>query len=363
MTDLFQPSNVISKAIPYSEISDQDVLVENPLVSVLIITYNHSPYIADAIEAVNCQKTGFPIELIIGEDCSTDNTRAIVLDYQRRYPQMIRVIHSDRNVGMQRNYRRVHEAARGKYIAFCEGDDVWIDDRKLEKQVGVMESEPECSLVFHAAEIFRVRTGTAEVRLYGSSAKTFSLSEVVLAGSGFIFSGSIMARRTLIDPLPRWVTDCEVGDFPFAVHCASRGKVIYLPDVMSVYRMGVPGSWVVRSAGFEQQKRTLDSILRMLDEFLENNGNESAEVVGKAKEKFIVFFMMAKEYPSLLEQDRLRYLSCLTWKGRVLVALTRFYVSRRMVKVAIRLRERVWRRASGRNVSIKLKPPLPEFHA
>jgi glycosyltransferase involved in cell wall biosynthesis len=276
---------------------------------------------------------------------------------------MIRVIYSDRNVGMQRNYRRVYEAARGEYIAFCEGDDAWIDDRKLEKQVNVMRSEPDCSMVFHAAEIFRERKGTTEIRQYGSSAKIFSLAEVVLAGGGFIFAGSTMVRRTMIDPLPRWVIDCEVGDYPFAVHCASRGKVIYLPDVMSVYRLGVPGSWVVRSAGFEQQKRTLDSILRMLDEFLENTGNEAAEIVGKAKEKFIVFFMMAKEYPSLREQDRSRYMSCLTWKGRALVALTRFYVSRRMVKVTIRLRERVWRRVSGRNVSIRLKLPLPESHA
>ena len=363
MADVIETLNTVSVQIPYTETSDPAVLAKIPLVSVLIITYNHSPYIADAIEGVICQKTGFPIELIIGEDCSTDNTRGIVLEYQRRYPQMIRVINSDRNVGMQRNYLRVHEAARGKYIAFCEGDDAWIDDRKLEKQVNVMRSEPDCSMVFHAAEIFRVKKGTVEVRHYGSSAKTFSLAEVVLAGSGFIFAGSTMVRRTMVVPLPKWVIDCEVGDYPFAVHCASRGKVIYLPDVMSVYRMGVPGSWVVRSAGFEQQKRTLDSILRMLDEFPENTGKEVAEVVGKAKEKFIVSFMMAKEYPSFREEDRLRYLSCLTWKGRALVALTRFYVSRRMIKVAIRLRERVWRRVSGQSVSIRPRHSRSEFNA
>lgn len=363
MTDLIEPPNVISGSIPYSEISDPAVMLEIPLVSVLIITYNHGPYIAGAIEGVICQKTGFPIELIIGEDCSTDNTRGIVLDYQRRYPQLIRVIYSDRNVGMQRNYRRIHEAARGEYIAFCEGDDAWIDDRKLEKQVKVMRSEPDCSMVFHAAEIFRVEKGTVAVRHYGSSAKTFSLAEVVLAGGGFIFAGSTMVRRSVIDPLPGWVTDCEVGDYPFAVHCASRGKVIYLPDVMSVYRSGIPASWSVRSAGLAQQKKTLDSMIRMLDEFLRDTGNEAADAVRRAKEKFIVYlFMMAKEYPSLGEQDRLRYMSCLTWKGRALAALTRFYVSRRMVKGTIRLRERVWRRVSGRTVSLRLELPPPEFH-
>lgn len=353
MPEIIETLNPVSVPIPRMETSDPAVLAKNPLVSVLIITYNHGSYIADAIEGVICQKTGFPIELIIGEDCSTDDTRSIVLDYQRRYPLLIRVIYSDCNVGMQRNYRRIHEASRGDYIAFCEGDDVWIDDRKLEKQVNVMRSEPDCSMVFHAAEIFRVRKGTSEVRHYGSSAKIFSLAEVVRAGGGFILAGSTMVRRAVIDPLPGWVTDCEVVDYPFAVHCASRGKVIYLPDVMSVYRLGVPGSWVVRSAVFEQQKKAFDSILRMLDEFLRNNGNEVAESVRNAKQKFIIYlYMSAKEYPSFGERDRLKYMSCLSWNGRALIFLTRFYASRRMVKAAIRLRERIRRRVSGRSVSI-----------
>lgn len=363
MTDLIESINVVPEPIPHTEISDQSVMAIKPVVSVVMITYNHGPYIADAIEGVISQKTGFPIEIIIGEDCSTDNTRRIVLDYQRRYPQLVRVIYSDRNVGMQRNSQRVHEAARANYIAYCEGDDVWIDDRKLEKQVSVMKSEPDCSMVFHAAKIIREEKGTVEVRHYGSSVKTFSLDEVVLAGGGFILTASTMVRGTLVNPVPGWIDDCEVGDYPFGVHCASRGQVIYLPDVMSIYRFGVPGSWVVRCAGYEEQKRIFDSILRMLDEFLHDTGNEAAGAVRKAKEKHVIYFYMtAKEYPSLQEQDRLRYMSCLTWKGRALILLTRFYVSRRMVEVAIRQWEQVWRRISGRNVSIKPGYFRPEFH-
>jgi len=137
-----------------------------------------------------------------------------VLDYQRRYPQLIRVIHSDRNVGMQRNYRRVHEAARANFIAFCEGDDAWTDDRKLEKQVSVMSSEQDCAMVFHAAEVFDLRKGTVSIRRYGPRVKSFSLEEVIVAGPGFIISQSIMMRRTLIDPFPRWIDDCDVGDYP-----------------------------------------------------------------------------------------------------------------------------------------------------
>jgi glycosyltransferase involved in cell wall biosynthesis len=357
MTDLIESSNVVSEKISYTEISDPAVLSNIPLVSVLIITYNHDPYIADAIEGVISQKIGFPIELIIGEDCSTDNTRSIVLDYQRLYPKLIRVIYSDRNVGMQKNFQRVHEAARANYIAICEGDDVWTDDRKLDKQIGIMESEPDCSIVFHAAEIFREREGTVNIKHYGSSVKTFSLDEVILAHPSLITTASLMMRRTLIEPIPRWVTDCEVGDYPFTVHCASRGKVIYLPDVMCRYRHGVPGSWSVRSGGIEPRKKIVDSILWMLNEFLRETGNEASEAVRKRQRKFIMMYLYfsKNEHPSLLEQDRLRYMSYLTWKDKGLIFLTKFYVPRRMVKLAFEVREYVRRRLSGRKVSTKVR--------
>ena len=97
--------------------------MDTPLVSVKMITYNHGPYIADAIEGVLMQKTDFRIELVIGEDCSTDDTRQIVLNRQSEHPDVVRVVTSDRNVGMHKNGDRVLRACRGKYIAVCEGDD------------------------------------------------------------------------------------------------------------------------------------------------------------------------------------------------------------------------------------------------
>ncbi len=118
-----------------------------PLVSVKMITYNHEPYIRQAIEGVLSQKTNFPFELVIGEDCSTDGTREIVFDYAKRYPDIIHVITSEFNVGMKANGKRTFDACKGKYIAYCEGDDYWNRDDKLQKQVNYMESHPECGLV------------------------------------------------------------------------------------------------------------------------------------------------------------------------------------------------------------------------
>lgn len=101
--------------------------MNTPIVSVAIVTYNHEPFIAQAIEGVLMQNVTFPIELIIGEDCSTDNTYEIVLDYQRKFPDVVRIITSEHNVGMSANGARILKACNGKYIALCDGDDYWTN--------------------------------------------------------------------------------------------------------------------------------------------------------------------------------------------------------------------------------------------
>ncbi len=125
-----------------------------PLVSVKMITYNHAPYIAQAIEGVVQQKTTFPFELVIGEDCSTDGTREIVFEYHKKYPDIIRVITSDKNVGMNANGYRTMKACRGKYIAFCEGDDYWHHPNKLQKQAKYMENHPKCGMVYSSFDVY-----------------------------------------------------------------------------------------------------------------------------------------------------------------------------------------------------------------
>lgn len=125
-----------------------------PLLSVVTVTYNHEPFIAQCIEGVLMQQVSFPIEFIIGEDCSADGTRAICQRYAEQYPELIRLIVSDFNVGGLANERRVMAAARGKYIAYCEGDDYWTDPLKLQKQVDFLESHPEYSACFHRFKSF-----------------------------------------------------------------------------------------------------------------------------------------------------------------------------------------------------------------
>jgi len=136
------------------EISDPAQLPDMPVVSVLMLTYNHGPYLGEAIEGVVNQKTDFPVELLIGEDCSKDNTLQVALDYQKKYPQIIRILHACPNSGVAENFSRLIRESRGEFSAFCEGDDYWIDDQKLADQIRLIRGNGGISLV-HADHVVR----------------------------------------------------------------------------------------------------------------------------------------------------------------------------------------------------------------
>ncbi|MFQ2855444.1 glycosyltransferase family 2 protein [Aeromonas caviae] len=121
--------------------------VNEPIrVSVCCITYKQEQYIAQAIESFLVQKTTFPFEIVIGEDCGGDGTLPIIYEYQKRYPTLIRVITSEQNVGANANLLRVFNAAQGDYIAVCEGDDYWIDENKLEGHVDFLDKNKSVAL-------------------------------------------------------------------------------------------------------------------------------------------------------------------------------------------------------------------------
>ncbi len=140
--------------IPCVETLDAEKLCKHPVVSVHMCTYNHESYIRQAIEGVMMQKTDFEFELVIGEDASQDTTRDICFEYQKKYPDKIRVLWWHENVSkFGGNGRRVTARCRGEFIAFCEGDDYWIDPLKLQKQVDVMRRFPSVGYCVTGARV------------------------------------------------------------------------------------------------------------------------------------------------------------------------------------------------------------------
>lgn len=129
-----------------------------PLVSIVCITYNQELYLRQALDSFLMQAADFPFEVILADDCSTDGTRAICEEYSRKYPDFICYLCREKNIGVVANENCAIQAAKGKYIALCEGDDYWTDPLKLQKQVAFMESHPEYSVTFHRYRIHYEKT-------------------------------------------------------------------------------------------------------------------------------------------------------------------------------------------------------------
>lgn len=210
--------------------------------SVCMITYNHEKFIAQAIESVLMQEADFEYELVISEDCSTDSTRAIVEDYHKRYPERIRLLPSDENLGMMKNSVRALQACQGEYIAFLEGDDYWTAPRKLQAQVDYLDTHPECAVSWH--RVMRVyEDGSCEPAVCPSDPHKDVSSLEDLLDTNFLPAGSVVFRNGLLGALPDWYLRLPVGDWPLYLLLAMHGDIGLVDGTMSVYRVHSGGVW------------------------------------------------------------------------------------------------------------------------
>ena len=129
-------------------------------ISVGVITYNQQSTIRQTLDSILAQKGDFDLELVIGEDCSPDNTLAICQDYAEQYPNVVKLLPNTHNLGIMANFARVMKACTGDYVAICAGDDYWCDDYKLQKQLDYFIAHPEVGVVTTAGYKLLVRTNT-----------------------------------------------------------------------------------------------------------------------------------------------------------------------------------------------------------
>jgi glycosyltransferase involved in cell wall biosynthesis len=233
--------------------------------SVAMITYNHERFVGQAIESVLAQKTDFPYEIVIGEDCSTDGTRGVILDFQRRYPERIVSILRERNVGAMQNFSETIAACRGEYVAFLEGDDFWTSLSKLQKQVDFLDAHPDSALCCHRVK-FLNETGSAEIDIHPLlSAGSYTIEDQLR--TNLVMTSSAVLRRDLIGPIPRWFFEMKMGDWPLFAMVARHGKIELMDEVMATYRVHPGGMW--SSLPKATQAREVARMLRALDQQLE----------------------------------------------------------------------------------------------
>lgn len=231
------------------EISDPDRLVRNPVLSVVMITYNHAAWISHAIEGVLQQQTQFPYELIVADDCSADGTREVVLGYQRRHPSCIRLLTAEKNVGGTLNWQRAARAARGLYMAFCEGDDLWHNTGKIEKQIGFLEANPGFGVIHCDADWYYVRTGQRfhSWNHYHTGTRDGlsgdQLYRAILAGNYYIavctpcVRRELFARITRENPFELQTNAFPMQDIPCFLELARICQFKYLDESLATHNI------------------------------------------------------------------------------------------------------------------------------
>jgi len=235
-------------------------------VSVAMITYNHEPFIAQAIESVLMQQAHFAVELVIGEDCSTDRTREIVRSYGARYPERIRLLLPEHNRGAMPNFVATMRACRGQYIALCEGDDYWTYPLKLQKQVDFLEMNTECSLCFHEAyDLWPDGHRTEYVRSRQPTIKPLYSIEDVLVGH-FIPTASMVFRNGLVAGSHPDFLRVPAGDWMVHVMLAQKGALAFLDENWSVRRIH-PGGMTSMSTA-EAMARHVMLSANIIDRYL-----------------------------------------------------------------------------------------------
>lgn len=185
------------------------------------------------------QKTTFPFEYIIGEDCSTDGTMAIVKEYAQKYPDVIRVVTDDVNVGMRANGLRCIERCRGRYMAICEGDDWWTDPYKLQKQVDFLESHPDHVMCSTSYSSYRMKDGLVKEGIKDGPGKDITLSRLMkknTIGTLTVLYRSDVLARFEKDVRPS-MPDFRMGDITLWLYMAHIGKIRELGCTTAMYRV------------------------------------------------------------------------------------------------------------------------------
>jgi glycosyltransferase involved in cell wall biosynthesis len=255
------------------------------MVTIWCITFNHESYIAKTLDSILQQNTSFPFEIIVHDDCSTDGTREIVKAYASKYPDIIKLILQTENQyskGVNIPQKYLISQTRGKYIATCEGDDYWCSTNKLQLQVEALEKNEKCSICFHKTGLVNAdgtERGQAYVDLHLQTGIITSqnLVKMQLRRHSFHYSSFFIrteCARNFYKNMPEYVKVYGAGDFMQILYYGTQGDAYFINEVMSMYRVGTPGSATNREnmknqADQNQKKQKLIESIRLYNEFTE----------------------------------------------------------------------------------------------
>lgn len=264
-------------------------------VSVTILTYNQVAFIGKTIESALSQKTNFEYEILVGDDCSTDGAREVILDYQSRYPDKVRAVLHKKNLGQNGLFNTIEtlKLAKGTYIAPLDGDDYWTSPDKLQKQVDFMESHPDFSACFHNALVI-YEDGSPSHEINAPDQKVVIGMDDLIGEDEiwFMATSAVMFKNGLMH-YPEWFLKSTSGDIPRYVILAKHGPIGYIPGTMSVYRKNRAG------ASFKdhyRDARFLENRIMMYRGINEETGRKYEVALRKNIARYYRMMLDARQY-------------------------------------------------------------------
>jgi len=225
-----------------------------------MLAYNHEQFIGEALDSVLMQRVDFPYTIVVGEDCSTDQTRAVVEGYRQRYPDRIKPIYQSHNVGPGANLKICLSACQAPYIACLDGDDYWTDPCKLAKQVAWLDANPDFSLCAHYVEVLKDDEQAVSLLPPFTAQTEYTFPELF---AKLIPPTCSVVLRNSLPALPAWLFETYPIDLPMFVLYAEVGKVKLLPEPMSRYRHHTGSTW--SNQPYEGNRQKLFAMYRLLE--------------------------------------------------------------------------------------------------
>lgn len=278
--------------------------METPLVSVCCITYNQELYIRQTLDGIIKQITDFKFEIVISNDCSTDNTQGVIDEYKMVYPDLFVDVSPSCNLGICANFKHVIKKSRGKYIAFCEGDDYWLDSYKLQKQVDILERNKSVSLVY--SDFCLINSNGMEenspilVKWYNDKKRHFRSGNLFysLLVNNYILTCTVCVRRKNVEELMK---SPSAIDYTMFLISQIAGDAIYIPQKLAAYRKSISGV-SVSSRNFIE-KNVNDSWWYAVTLFSKNN------TFSFRNKTIIYFYITRKIVANSIKYKRLDYIS------------------------------------------------------
>lgn len=295
------------------------------MVSICCLVYNHKDYIRQALDSFLMQKTNFKFEILINDDCSTDGTTDIIREYEKRYPHIIKPLYHKENQ-YSKSYRQGNMMSiifnfprvTGKYVAMCEGDDFWTDENKLQKQVDLMEANPNCAFAAHTVRCTDEK-GTPKEEIIprkGDVKEGFLSSEEAVKGicslpymfqtSSYFFPSKYL--KEMIERTPEFFEYSSSMDVLFMLYFSSKGTVCFLDEEMSCYRLQSSSSIMNELTSDNSKKKEkmikhYNEHLKSLISYNEYTKKRFADSVGFAIRKSEYHLMLLKgEYKHLFSR-------------------------------------------------------------